>query len=123
MGTNRDDELSNPVAPLDDLPVYRRILVGLAAAFSGLFAALVGSMILHATLVVRQKGNPWISATMGWGLLVVAFFLTLVWYRLWFGPRDWLDRTINRLFLRCHYDLVLITLFLIVAAIITLAAR
>ena len=102
MIARHEDELSNPVAALDGLPRYRRVLIGLAAAVSGLFAGLVGVVVLYVTLMARQGASPWISSALGAGLLIVALFMALVWFRLWFGPREWLDRAINRLFRRSY---------------------
>jgi hypothetical protein len=46
--TARRNELSNPVAALDDLPGFRRALMGFAALVSGAVAGLAGTGILPA---------------------------------------------------------------------------
>ena len=105
MNPSHKAELSNPVAMLDGLPLYRRLLMGLAAAVSALVASLVGTAICYVTLMGGDV-SPWISSTLGGGLLLVAVFMGLVSARLWFGPHEWIDRAINRLFLRSYMYLL-----------------
>ena len=122
MNAGHKDDLSNPVAALDDLPRYRRVLVGAAAAFSSLFAALVGAVVLYFTFTAKRGPNPWISSAFGAGLLTVALFMALVTLRLWFGSREWLDRTINRIFVRSYFSLLWAVIVLMAIVAITLSA-
>lgn len=112
MKGRSNNELINPAGALDGLPRYRRLLIGLGAAISGFVAGLCGSAIFYVTLAARKPVSPWISSALAISLLVVALFMILVWWRLWFGPRAWLDRMINRMFLRTYFSLVWVILLL-----------
>jgi hypothetical protein len=123
VSASRQAELTNPVAALDGLPLYRRALMGLAAGVSALFAGLAGAAVLYATLTAQNGTSPWISTALGGGLLLVALFMGMVWLRLWFGPRPWLDRAINRIFWRSYGYLLVSVVLLMVFVAIKLAAR
>jgi hypothetical protein len=123
VNTRHEEELFNPVAALDGLPRWRRMLVGLAAVVSGLFAGLAGVVVLYGTLIARKAASPWFSSALGGSLLIVALYLCLVWLRLWFGPREWLDRAVNRLFLRSYVYLIWAIVLLLVFVAIKLLAK
>jgi hypothetical protein len=123
MKSDRENELANPVAALDGLPLYRRVPMGCAAMVSGIFAGVIGGATLHVTFATDREVNPWVATIVGPGLLVVGLFMVLVWLRLWFGPREWLDRTINRLFMRSYGYLVLVVVSLMVFGMIKMSRK
>lgn len=122
MTPSRQSDLPNPFSALDHLPRFRRFLMGFAALVSGVFAGLLGSLIFYwlFTNPARLGPRSWIATTYGVGLLSVAFFMILIWARFWFGPREWLERAIIRIFLRSFVYLLLAvcSLFVVVAIVL-----
>jgi hypothetical protein len=116
LRTARRNEFSNPVAALDGLPGFRRALMGLAALVSGGVAGLAGTGILYAVFVHPALLGRGLASTLGGSFLIVALFLALVWVRLWFGPRRWLDRAIDRMFLRNYIYIISIAVLVMIFA-------
>jgi hypothetical protein len=91
---------------LDEIPSRRRWLVGLGALISVVPAAFFGV----AFIVAPARNVPLMllkTIELGPGLLCVAAFMFLVWLRLWFGKRQWIDSTLQFLFPRAYIYLVL----------------
>jgi hypothetical protein len=109
-------ESFNAAAALERLPRFRQVVTGFGALVSAGFAGLSGTAILFAVFTNRAGRAParWLLPAIGGGLLIVALFMVLVWLRLWFGPRPWLDRTINRIFWRSYGYLLLAVISLLV---------
>src|SRR5687767_12368584 len=86
-----ENEFRNPAGALDRVPFYRRVLVGLAVGITSLFSGFFGVAFIYVSIVGRQGGKHWFASFAGAALLAISFFMSLVWLRLWFGPRRWLN--------------------------------
>jgi hypothetical protein len=116
-----ESEFVNPAGALNRVPRYRRILIGLCAGISALFISLFGGVFVYLSIVHWQGGPAWIASCIGAALLIVAFFMALVWLRLWFGSREWIDRAINRVFVKVYVYLMLLVIALLVVATVVMA--
>ena len=102
------NELADPAGTLDSVPLVRRAIMGFYALISGCFFGLLGIGLVGGAIATGPARGVWTWQTfviqaVGGGLLTFSVFLLLVWLRLWFGRRAWLDRTINRLFWRVYF--------------------
>jgi hypothetical protein len=84
------------ITALDAISPYRRWLIGFGALISAVPAAFFGVAFILArsqNVAIRiLKGLG-----LGTGLLCVAAFMLLVWVRLWFGRRMWIDAALSAL--------------------------
>ena len=98
--------VSHAIADLDTMPPYRRWLMGLGALTSALPAAFFG-----VAFILARVQNPVVRIVkgmgLGTGLLCVAAFMLLVWLRLWFGKRKWLDSALSLLFGKTYVYLLI----------------
>jgi len=94
------------ITDLDAIPPYRRWLIGFGALTSAVPAAFFGvafNLVHGQNLAIRiVKGIG-----LGTGLLCVAAFMLLVWLRLWFGRRKWIDSALSVLFGRTYVYLLI----------------
>jgi hypothetical protein len=116
-----ENQFINPAGALDRVPRYRRVLIGLCAGITALFSGLLGGLFVYGSIVGRQGVRLWLASFAGTALLVVAFFMSLVWLRLWFGPREWIDRAINKVFMKVYVYLMLLVVGVMVVATAVMA--
>jgi ClpA/ClpB-like protein len=105
------NELADPAGTLDSVPLVRKAIMGFYALISGCFFGLLGIGLVGGAIATGPARGVWTWQTVviqavGAGLLTFSVFLLLVWLRLWFGRRAWLDRMINRLFWRVYFILM-----------------
>lgn len=96
----------DPAKELNSLTPFERFTCGLGALSSSVAAAFFGAGLIDGA--VNGKVHWTITCTgLGGGLLAVSAFMFLVWMRLWFGGRPWLDAAINNLFWKVYFYLPL----------------
>lgn len=102
------------------IPRVRRVPIGLAALISTAYFGFVGAVVVYADLVGRLGGGLAVWALLGTALLGISVCMMLVWLRLWFGPRAWLDRMLSRMLLRSSGALLTMTALILVCAALIL---
>jgi len=116
MRPSMQNDVAREIAAIDLQPRWQRLVVGCGALFAGIAAGFFGAVLFAGGFRLAGGWQGSLLSSVGGGLVLVAYFMGLIWLRMWLGRREWLDRLILYLFWRSTIWLLVAVILLLVVA-------